>query len=428
MGFIKIHGGGGSIDLDFLTANADDILGGKIGASIEGEPIIGTLSLTGNASNNHVLSGFTFYNTNAKAKQTGSLTVQSVINFNVAQYSSSTVICTWALPNKGPWSGLRIMCKQGSYPANVSDGTLFYEGSATSATKALAVGTWYFRAWNYMTTSNGRIYGSYIDKTVNNKQIKGQQTFTSSGIFTVPAQVYSIDVFCVGGGGGGGTTDGSWKRNDFYYGGGGGGYTVSQKINVTPYQQINVNIGMGGTPGSKGGNTTFGSVAANGGNPGYTVSSGGTYARYYSHGGNGGSGGGGYRGNILGGEKSGGSDGSDGLSDSNTKPNHVGGTGQHTTTRAFAESSGTLYSGGGGGVQMSTGNSYPSGGIGGNGGGGNGANVKQTSNPINATPGTSNTGGGGGGGGYKEGSDNYSPAWAPGASGGSGICLIRWGY
>lgn len=221
--------GGSNADSDELTANKSHVLSGHtaITHDSDGDPVAGTMPNNGaqNASLNcgqskmipagytsggtvtanslasqtggataddtKVLSSYTYWKDGVK--RTGNLNVQSVVSFNVAQYSNLTLIASWARPVKGPWSGLRILCKQGGYPANVDDGTLFYEGSATSATKQLAAGTWYFRAWNYITTNHGRLYGNYHSATDVNNEIKGQQVFTSSGVFTVPTNVRTVD-------------------------------------------------------------------------------------------------------------------------------------------------------------------------------------------------------------------------------------------
>lgn len=74
MGKIWIPGGGSGADLDVVTAAADDVLSGKVIVGPDGEPLTGTLALSGTAGAGHVLSGQTFYNTNAKSKQTGSMT------------------------------------------------------------------------------------------------------------------------------------------------------------------------------------------------------------------------------------------------------------------------------------------------------------------------------------------------------------------
>lgn len=68
-------GGGSGVTSDELTANASDVLKGKlyIGADTNDEAAEGTLELTGNAAANNVLSGKTFYNTNPKNKIAGTI-------------------------------------------------------------------------------------------------------------------------------------------------------------------------------------------------------------------------------------------------------------------------------------------------------------------------------------------------------------------
>ncbi len=375
-----------------------------------GGGIITTTSLAsqtpGNASANKIIAGYSAYVNGVKVN--GTLTIQSVASFSLAQYATQQIIASWALPSVGPWSGLRVMCKQGSYPTNEKDGTLFYEGSGTYHVGTLGTGTWYFRAWNYITTNSGRIYGEYIQKSINNIAITGTQTFTGSGIFTVPANVYAVNVFLVGGGGGG--SDGSSRSTSLAGHGGGGGFTKTYwNIGVTPGQKIQVSIGAGGpastgTAGS-GGNTSFGSYSAAGGKQGgYWIE------ENYSGGGSGGG-----RSTFFGANYPagvGGSNGSDGGTAS-----YAGGIGQHTTTRAFGESNGTLYAGGGGGGGHG-GDGVTIRGIGGAGGGGNGRDGWNA-----GSPGASNTGGGGGGGWC-----GWSGDFVHGSDGGSGICIVRWGY
>lgn len=390
--------------------------GALIGANAASGFARGTFTSDANATEDKILSGYSGYVNGNKIN--GKLTVQSVVSFNVAQYSNLTLIASWAKPAKGPWSGLRILCKQGGYPANVNDGALFYEGASTSATKQLTAGTWYFRAWNYITTNQGRLYGNYHSATASNSEIKGQQTFTSSGVFTVSANVRSVDAFCVGGGGG------VSQATNNCSGGGGGGYTQTLKgIAVTPGQQIYVTVGAGGQARSDyddymnrietaGSSSSFGTfVTANGGNGGYEY-----------NGGAGGSGGG-QRGLDSGNDDrrwagNGGSDGSNGYlmgQYGSTPP--TGASGQHTTTRAFGEASGTLYSGGGGG---GTSDNYTVG-AGGAGGGGDGAG-RNYNKPVSGAAGT----GGGGGGTFYQGEEGDYPRQY--SYGGSGIVIVRWGY
>lgn len=145
-----------------------------------------------------------------------------------------------------------------------------------------------------------------------------------------------IDVFCVGGGGGA----------PRYCGGAGGGYTTTQKaVSVAANTSYTITIGAGGasytdhTNGGAGGTTTAFGVEANGGKGAIwaDIRDGDASKMYaYRVGADGGSGGGGYLG-------AGGTDGADGeAGEANS-----GGKGQGTTTRAFGESNGTLYSSGG---------------------------------------------------------------------------------
>ncbi|WP_124067379.1 glycine-rich domain-containing protein [Clostridium sp. E02] len=443
MGKIWMPGGVGGADLDVINATAPDVLTGKVTVDKEGEPLTGTMpnrgavkpnlnaggsyaipagyhngggKVTANslasqtpatASANRIISGYSAYVNGIKVD--GTLAIQSVVSFNLAQYATQQIIASWALPSVGPWSGIRVMCKQGSYPTNANDGTLFYEGSGTYHIGTLGTGIWYFRAWNYITTSSGRFYGGYVQTAINNIPITGTQTFISSGIFTVPAKVYAVNVFLVGGGGGG--AGGSAYKSSHAGDGGGGGFTKTYwNVGVSPGQTIAVSIGAGGpagdSPSSDGGNTNFGSYLAQGGKrggywPAQNISGGG------SGGGRGTSGDAGYPGGI------GGSNGSDGGS-----AGYPGGIGQHTTTRAFGQSSGTLYAGGGGGGgNGSNGGNYR--GVGGAGGGGNGRDGWNA-----GSPGAAHTGGGGGGGwcGWRDENGIH------GSDGGSGICIVRWGY
>lgn len=350
---------------------------------------------------NRIMSGYNAYVNGVKVA--GTLTISSVVSFSLAQYATTQIIASWASPSVGPWSGLRVICKQGSYPTSVNDGTLFYEGSGTSAIVTLGTGLWYFRAWNYITSSIGREYGGYVQGTITNNTITGIQTFTSSGTFTVPAAVRTLKVFLVGGGAASG-------RNS---GGGGGEAAYYSAVAVTPGQQIAVGIGAGGTNYGAGGQSSFGSYIARGGN-GWSWGGGAGGMDYASTSDSRGTGG------------EGGSDGGGGKdwTTGNTIAN-----GQGHTTRAFYETGGTLYAGGGGGgMGLRTGR-YNHGGAGGAGGGGMGDDDYNPYNSNgNAAPGAANTGGGAGGVSLYNYNDDNGTKYRPSRNGGSGICIIRWGY
>ncbi len=486
MGKVIIAGLGSSgIGSDDCTSTRSEVLKGytAITSDSNDEIVEGSLELNGDAVDSQVLAGKTFYSTNPKNKRTGSMVnqgnvsqtlnagesynvpsgyhngsgkvianslvsqtpgtatasrlmngdtawvngskltgtmaIQSILSFSAAVYSSTAISFTWQNPANGPFSGVIIIGKTGSYPTSITDGIRYYKGSGNNPAAFGVSGatvasfssgaTYYFRAFSFAILNNGEwVHAtSYMAVTATTK---GQKIISSSGTFAIPAGVRNIDVFCVGGGGGGAGGDRGGTRYAAG-GGGGGGYTATQKaISVEPGQLISVVIGSGGdggAPGSSGsgGGTSY--VTINGTN--YCTVAGGKGASI-TPGGAGGSGGGGAgsQDGTIGGN--GGTDGSSG----GYGAMH-GGAGQENTTRAFGESTNTLYAGGGGGGgNNQRENSYR--GIGGTGGGGNGADALQ-----GGSAGAANTGGGGGGG-YQ-----YSPGGS-GYAGGSGICIIRWGY
>lgn len=414
----------GGAATDELTATPAEVIKGyKFLGSGSDEEQVGTLELTGNALVNHVLQGETFYSTNPKEKLTGTMTVNSILSFDGAVYSSTAIMFTWQNPLKGPFSGVIIVGKTDGYPENVDDGTRYYKGYGSNVmpsgiSNAVVNGfvsnkTYYFKAFSYVLKNNIEWIHSDVFSCVE-VIAKGIKTFTSSGEFTVPEGVGAIDIFGVGGGAGGGSGGNSRYGNGS---GGGSGYTVTVKdVKVTPGQKIPVTIGNGGAAGiyngsgnsgGAGGNTVVGNyLTAKGGGPGQGRNGGG------NEGGSGGSGGGGgsyYAPNVI--LCGGGNGGSNGGAGASSQGNVVysGGNGQGRTTRAFGESNGTLYAGGGGGG----GADYS--GSGGSGGGGAGTNWNAYGSGVN---GNTNTGSGGGGG----------CSWNNGGAGGSGIAIIRWGY
>ena len=231
----------------------------------------------------------------------------------------------------------------------------------------------------------------FIDDGNGNWRLK----LLSSGTLTIRRlgnASNGIDVFLVGAGGGG-----------YQSAGGGAGYTKTVKKLSVSETSYSITIGQGNYTGSGNPTSAFGYSASGG--------------RYGSgnNGGNGGSGGGSE--NIWNTSTTGGSDGSNGQG--RTDRGCTNGTGQHTTTREFGESSGTLYAGGGSasyvGYPSSSGtlNSYYTetpGSPGGGGSSGTGGNPNNGWPWYGGSNGASNTGGGGGSG---------------GTTGGSGIVVIR---
>lgn len=402
-------------------ASAGGLIASKLMKNQSAFGISGTATSDATATAAYIRSGYTAYVNGSKI--TGSMSVSSLVSFSVATYSTTQVTATWRWPSKGPYSGIAICGKTGGYPSNINDSRL-YTGHGSNynlgATTSAVIGglspgqTYYFRAWVYCNTSAEDIYSNYSQATAAIKP-QGQQIFTSSSTFTVPANVTSIDIFCVGGGGSGTSGNGSSSRSNIHSGGGGGGgYTTTQKgYSVSPGQQLAVTVGAGGTGssmGNSGSASSVGSVSAAGGNKAASQQPSGQGSGKY--GGSGGSaGGGGWTWN-------GASNGGD------TYVYSSYGKGQGSTTRAFGDSSGTLYAGGGGSGGCNYDDEF--GNEPGTGGSGGGATTSAVRG-ANGTNASANTGGGGSGGwGYFDGHTSYSGS--VGGSGGSGIVIIRWGY
>ncbi len=228
--------------------------------------------------------------------------------------------------------------------------------------------------------------------TVYGNKKQGYMMITSSGTLTVKSRGY-VDIFLVGGGSSG---YGGVQGSPGY--GGGAGYTKTVNRFLLARGTYSIMIGAGGATSSSGinsgGYTQFGTDSTNRANGGSNS--------------DGGSGGGGIGGvnNVWGGV--GGTDGGNGwrlvyLGEAlGYESRAAAGTGQHTTTRAF-----------GGDIALFNAVLFA--------GGGNGCGCDASRNGYPATP---NTGNGGGGRGYHAGGSSANT----GGAGGSGICMIRWGY
>jgi hypothetical protein len=238
---------------------------------------------------------------------------------------------------------------------------------------------------------------------------------------------YNISYLIVGGGGSGG---GNSSVNTASGGGGGGGGIAAGIVNVTVGTSYTITIGAGGSgtvgAGNAGNASSFGSE--------FVVTGGGRGGSYDSKdGGDGGSGGGGsgrsatetnipgsrsvFAGGYGGAGYSissgtgvsgggGGGAGGAGYFGPATASSGVGGQGGRGALSEITGTS-TFYGGGGGGGSRTTG------GTGGSGGGGAGS-----SGTGSGTAGTANTGGGGGG-------SSNSGSTQVGASGGSGVVILR---
>ena len=387
------------------------------------------------ATDQYVKSGMTYWKDGVK--RTGTMTVSSVVSFSVAPYSTSQVIATWKNPGKGPYGHFTIGAKKGRYPTSAADSDKVWSGAGSNSAlnaqnSAIVSGLeagqlYYFSIWTECDCSGGWMTSSPLHATCT-PTAHGRAAFTSSGTFSVPANVRSINIHCTGGGGAGISSKRGDSNHDVYGGGGGGGGYTSYRngISVSPGQAIIVTVGgcgvakaandISGAAGGQSSASLNGSILVSAAG-GKERTRGSSYSGLWGSDGGSGGGAGSHLYAYSSDRYSGGTGGSDGSAGTSPTPSGYEGKGQGITTKEFG--TGTLYAGGGGAggatAYNSSSETYPitSPGAGGAGGGGAGGAAGASGNP-----GTAGTGGGGGGGGY-----NYARM---GGSGGSGNVIITW--
>ncbi len=270
------------------------------------------------------------------------------------------------------------------------------------------------------------------------------QSFTSSGTFSVPSGVSSVDVLVVAGGGAGG------KGNSQGGGGGGaGGLIYRPGFSVTPGGSVSVTVGSGGSDntsdggrGNDGQDSVFGTLTAKGGgaagaynnpthpnNTGQSGGSGGGGSGNYGNGQGGaatqptqpgesgqyGFGNPGGSGSNQNADPAGGGGGAGAAGESRTGQPKTGGQGGIGKAYTIADGSTSVYyAGGGGGGEDGQPTNAGQGGDGGQGGGGDGNKGAAGQN------GTANRGGGGGG------NSSQSPGNTNAGEGGKGIVIVRY--
>ena len=101
-----------------------------------------------------------------------------------------------------------------------------------------------------ISTDGLQLHLDSVDSNITSQGTpQGQQVFTSSGTFTVPAGVTQVSAVVVGGGGGGAGSDGD--RNEGNTGGGGGGLAYGT-FAVTAGESLTVTVGAAGAAGGEG--------------------------------------------------------------------------------------------------------------------------------------------------------------------------------
>ena len=329
-------------------ATANKILSGQ---SILG--VTGTATSDATATANYIYTGKTAYKNGQKI--TGTMTVNSILSFDYAAYSTTQIIVKWQNPSKGPFSGVVICAKTGGYPTSPDDNrkyTGYGDNKNASAWSNTIIGgltpgtTYYFRMWWYATCSAGDMFSSSAKQFTCATIASGRKVFTSSTTWTVPTGVKSIKIHCTGGGASGGTSDKSSNASVKSGGGGGGGYcSYKTNVAVTPGETLTITVGSGGVHANNGGCVAGNLSSVYRSGTALCIGNGGSSSsqRYGSNGGSGGGAGANLYYNDVTNAGSGGSNGSNGGGEA-----HYIGTGQGTSTREFGASSGTLYGGGGG--------------------------------------------------------------------------------
>lgn len=310
--------------------------------------------------------------------------IASITNFSLSMFAHKQVRLTWARPSQGLWSGVHFVFKYDSMPAGVTDGFMQVDSADVYyTTTALQERTLYVRAYNYVTTNEGRWYDSgNVSSTIQVTGVSGSVTFgAGAGTWIVPEGVRRIRYILVGQGGQGGWNSGFYAPG----GGGGGGYFTTGYVDVTPGQSISwivpsasADFNLLGGVYKQGLDTVFGSIRSQHGRSPLQNGFRNYNNHLYSNGGDGGSGGAAYSGSP-------GSNGNDGIgSYPSVSEGRRGdkttyyfdsirpGYGQHTSTTGF---NGVLYSTGGvAGIRSN--DSAGTSGTDGLGNGGNGANTR----------------------------------------------------
>jgi hypothetical protein len=267
-----------------------------------------------------------------------------------------------------PWNALYFGASASQISIDDSAGSIVFKtGGVTRAT----------------ITSSGLDLSSLADGVITYSKLNANarfqlrsQVFTSSGTFTVPANVSNVIIVGCGGGGGGG---GGGASNGAAGGGGGGGVGANPFVVTLPVTSgggYTVTIGAGGSAGAAG---VYGGGGAGGSGGAGGTTTFGSGLRFF--GGNGGVGG------VM---------------------NGAGGSGGTTGTGI-----GFFTSGGAGGNYHAAGNN-----------GGNGAASNYSGAGTGGTGGGATAGGGGGGGGAGLGVGGFGGAGGGGTSGSNGASGI----
>jgi len=424
-----ITNGGASVSFDSFTINSSTQITGIIAKS----------SLGSGSSNEPY---------DVKVTTAGALTATLANQINVdsspafvtaagslGSFSEQSTVSTMDIVATDPDSAGNVSfeLQSGSLPAGLSSATVNENGvskfritgTLSADRSSLTTTNFVVRAVDAASNTSSRAFSiTEIPSAI--------ESFTSSGTFSVPTGITTVNVLVVAGGAAGGGDHGG--------GGGGGGLVYMPNTPVTPGGTVSVTVGCGGTVvnnnrGNNGQDSVFGTLTAKGGGGG-----GGGNVSYNGEQGGSGGGGSGHGNNTVPSSNVGGGA---------TQPTQSGNSGAYGFGNAGGNGvrtgPGSLFGGGGGGAAAAGSIGTPGQcGAGGNGkaytigdgttsvyyaGGGGGGHYNNSytirpggqggggpshgTSPTTAVAGSANTGGGGGGG-------------AGAGAGGKGIVIVSY--
>jgi len=398
--------GGTEVNFDTVTRDSSTQITGVIAIS--------SLSNANEPYDVKVINGTGLATTLADQINIDAQPIFNTASGSVGSFQEQTTISTIDIEAYDPESAGNVTfeIQSGSLPAGLSattvneNGVSKYRitGTLTADVASDTTSNFTLRAVDAASNTTSRAFS--ITVTPYNVE-----SFTSSGTFSVPSGITSVDVLVVAGGASGGQQHGG--------GGGAGGLIFMPGYPVTPGGTVSVTVGCGGVhscgtgyvPGSGGGVT--GSVGTNGQDSVFgtlTAKGGGGGSGYLPAGNPGGSGGGATCNPVVG---------------TGTQPTQPGNSGAYGFGNPGAPGLPATpnYAGGGGGGAGAPGSPPPgSNGIAGDGGDGRAYTIADGTTPVyyagggggggHIEPGTAALGGQGGGG---DGGLYNGPADAPGA-------------
>lgn len=178
MGKILIPGSGSGADLDVITAEASDVLAPKVTVDRDGELVTGTLALTGSAQAGDVRPGRTFYTTNPKAIQSGTMAERGAATYTPSTYNqviqgnqyltgAQTVLGDGNLASQYIKKGVTIFGVTGSFEGYVPTPTDLYLRGNNIAGWSKTYGSVDFQAGQIRFNQGDQGYGIKSASTFN---------------------------------------------------------------------------------------------------------------------------------------------------------------------------------------------------------------------------------------------------------------------